>query len=131
MVLVNLSSGLHTIEWALAGYGTINATIYISETGAITCASVIGGSCAGSLSIVGSTITGLLTQISETGICDWITTLGGINSIMTFNIMDLVMGYLELKTLGFQITTSLIMGAVAYYNNQIASGNNLTGCEFT
>ncbi|TFH47222.1 MAG: hypothetical protein E4G94_00620 [ANME-2 cluster archaeon] len=131
MVLVNLSSGLHTIEWALAGYNTITATIYISESGAVTCTTVTNGSCAGSLTIAGSTITGLLTQISGAGICDWITALGGINSLLTFNIMDLVMGYLGLKEIGFPITTSLIMGAVAYYNDQIASGNSLTGCVYT
>lgn len=132
MVLVNLAPGNHTIEWSLSDYETITATIKVGVTGIVSCISVVAGICADFISIVGTTVTGLLKQIVVTApVCDWISGVGGWQELATFDIMDLIQGYLNIKNLGFTVSTAHIMGAIAYYNNQLSSGNTLTGCEFT
>lgn len=131
LVSVDLTPGDHIIEWSLTGYETITATINVSDTGVLSCISVVAGTCAELINIVGNVVTGLLKEIIPVGVCDWIVAEGGWESIVAFSIMDLVLGYLNLKDLGFTVTTGIIMGAIAYYNNQLSSGNTLTGCEFT
>lgn len=44
--------------------------------------------------------------------------------------MTLVSAYLGQTNLGFTITVTHIIGAVAYYLNNPSSGNSLTGCSF-
>lgn len=133
MVTYTLTPGDHTIEWSLDGYQPLTATINVSSTGVLSCISVIGNTCADLISIVGSTITGMLKEIvvPVVGVCSWILEKGGWEQVATFDIMELVQGYLLLKDLGFTVTTAHIMGTIAYYNNQLSSGNALTGCEFT
>ena len=131
MVTINLTAGNHTIEWALNGYETITATINVSSTGIVSCISVIGGMCTNLLSIVENTVTGLLKQIIIAApVCDWISSIGGWQELATFDIMQLIQGYLNLINMEFTVSTAHIMGAIAYYNNQLLSGNALTGCEF-
>lgn len=132
MVTVNLTPGEHTIEWTLNGYEPLSATINVSTTGIISCISVVAANCADVISIVGNTITALLKHIAVAApMCDWISDVGGWQAVATFDIMDLIQGYLNIKDIGFDITTAHIMGAIAYYNNQLSSGNTLTGCDLT
>ncbi|OGT36560.1 MAG: hypothetical protein A3F11_00460 [Gammaproteobacteria bacterium RIFCSPHIGHO2_12_FULL_37_14] len=69
--------------------------------------------------------------IIPTDICTWITSKGGWNNLRIFDIMTLVSAYLGQTNLGFTITIAYIMGAVAYYLNNLQSGNSLTRCSFT
>jgi len=132
MVLVNLVPGDHTIEWAMDGYETLTAIINVSVTGIVSCISVFTGICADFISIVGTTVTGLLKLIIVTApVCDWISSVDGWQELATIDIMNLIQGYLNIIDLGFTVSTAHIMGAIAYYNNQMSSGNALTGCEFT
>ncbi len=64
-------------------------------------------------------------------ICTWIIGRGGWSSLSTYDIMTLVSAYLNQTTLGFTVTTAHIMGVVAYYLDNLTSGNSLTGCSFT
>lgn len=132
MATVNLTPGNHTIEWLLEGYETILATVDVSTTGIMNCINVTAGTCADLLSIVGNAVTGLLNQIAVTDqVCTWISGVAGWQALATFDIMELIKGYLEITDLGFTVTSTHIMGAIAYYNNQLSSGNALTGCDFT
>ena len=132
MTTVNLTPGNHTIEWSLEGYETIFATVDVSSTGIMNCINVTAGTCAELVSIVGNAVTGLLKQIAVTDpVCDWISGFGGWQALATFDIMALIEGYLGVTDLGFTVTSAHIMGAIAYYNNQLSSGNTLTGCDFT
>lgn len=63
-------------------------------------------------------------------ICAWITSKGGAANVAVFDIMTLVSAYLEQANLGFVVTISHIMGAVAYYLDNAPSGDSLTGCAF-
>ncbi len=67
---------------------------------------------------------------SITNICTWITSKGGWVNISVFDIMTLVSAYLGQTNIGFTVTISHIMGGVAYYLNNLSSGNSLTGCSF-
>lgn len=132
MATVTLTSGNHIIEWSLEGYETILATVDVSSTGIMKCISVTAGTCADLVSIIGNEVKGLLNQIAVTApVCTWISGVSGWQALATFDIMDLVKGYLGVTDLGFTVTTAHIMGAIAYYNNQLSSGNTLTGCDFT
>lgn len=151
MVVIQLTEGIHTIRWTLAGYDTIDAQISISATGAVTCLGVTGGSCGSTappgVMITGSTVTGYLKAITTptptptptpapgANICTWITGLGGWRAIGAFDIMTLVSAYSGQVSLGFTVTAAHIMGTVAYYSNKTSgtadSGNALTGCAFT
>jgi len=145
MVVVNLTSGNHTVKMTLSGYYQLNAVINVSDTGFVTCVSVSGGSCGSSvppsITISGTTVTGYLsssstptptgTPVPSTDICNWIVGLGGWRSITSYSIMTLVGAYSGNQNVGFVVTSSHIMGAVAYYSGNVTSGNSLTGCSFT
>lgn len=64
-------------------------------------------------------------------ICSWITGLGGVTFIKSYDIMNLVKAYNDQSDIGFTVTSSYIMGCVAYYNSELSSGNSLTGCTFS
>lgn len=66
-----------------------------------------------------------------TTICSWIISKGGWNTLIAFDIMTLVQGYSGVINLGFIVTAAYIMGAVAYYSKNVASGNTFTGCNFS
>jgi hypothetical protein len=63
-------------------------------------------------------------------ICNWITSIGGWNKLATYDIMMMVGAYLGQNNIGFTVTSSYIMGAVAYYLGRLSDGNSLTGCTF-
>lgn len=131
--MVNLTPGDHEIEWSLDGHETLIAIINISSTGAVSCINVIVGTCLDKISIIGNTVSAMLKAITEapTNICEWIVSKNGANSVASYDIIELVREYVQPGGLDFTISTSDIMGLVAYYNNQLTSGNALTGCEFT
>lgn len=70
MAIINLTEGNHTIKWTLSGYNDLTAQIRVSSTGAVTCISVVSGSCGGSsvprVSISGSTVTGFMKSGTTT-----------------------------------------------------------------
>lgn len=127
MTIINLTPGEHTITWELPGYNTLTAVVNVSDTGTMSCVNHED------VTITGNKISGLLQLTVElvTEVCQWILSKNGWESIATFDIMELVQGYLNVKDIGFTVTTVHIMGIVAYYNNQLSSGNALTGCELT
>lgn len=133
MATVNLTEGNHTIEWSLDNYETLSAVINISRTGTLTCISTVTGTCQKMISIAGNTITAILKSIIEPPqeICKWITDKNGADSITSYDIIELVREYVQPGGLDFTVSTSDIMGLVAYYNKQLISGNTLTGCDFT
>ena len=131
MATVTLTPGDHIIEWSLEGYDTITAKINISTEGIASCIDVITHACEDVISIAGLAITGILKSISADPVCTWINGVSGWQALATFDIMELIEGYLEIKDLGFTVTSAHIMGSIAYYNNQLSSGNALTGCDFT
>lgn len=63
-------------------------------------------------------------------VCSWIISRGGWHLVSAFDIMTLVSAYSGQQNLGFTVSSAYIMGAVAYYSDNIVSGNNLTGCNF-
>ncbi len=67
---------------------------------------------------------------STTSICTWIISKGGTTNIAVFDIMTLVSAYLGHTNIGFTVTISHIMGGVAYYLDNVSSGNSLAGCSF-
>jgi hypothetical protein len=69
-------------------------------------------------------------NVSAMNICSWVTSKGGWTNIAVFDIMTLVSAYLGQTNLEFTVTISHIMGTVAYYLDNIQSGNSLTGCSF-
>lgn len=145
MAVLQLTEGTHTIRWTLGGYQTLEAQVSVGPTGAVTCLSVVSGNCNSGtppgVIVSGSTITGYLkaaatpTPTPEADICSWITSLGGWKAIAAYDIMTLVSAYSGQVNLGFTVTAAHIMGAVSYYSNKVggtpASGNSLTGCNFT
>lgn len=64
-------------------------------------------------------------------ICAWIISRGGWTNLAIFDIMTLVSAYLQQTNLGFPVTVAYIMGTVAYYLNNLPSGNSSAGCSFT
>ncbi len=70
-------------------------------------------------------------DVAAMDICAWITSKEGWTGLHIFDIMTLVSAYLGQINLGFTIATAHIMGTVAYYLNNLASGNSLTDCSFT
>jgi hypothetical protein len=70
-------------------------------------------------------------NVSNVTICSWITSKGGWQHLAVFDIMTLVGAYLGQTNIGFTVTSAHIMGCVAYYLNNMPSGNSLTGCSFT
>ncbi len=77
-------------------------------------------------------VSNILSVILETmNMCQWITSKGGRNNLRIFDIMILVGAYLGQSNLGFTIAIAHIMGAVAYYLNNLSSGDSLTGCSPT
>jgi len=117
MVIANLSSGNHTIEWSIGGYTTITATISISTTGIITCSNVIGGSCGNSISIIGNTITGLLVPSSSVSFNNWVTNKGGPTKIKgNLLIMgEFIDGYFGSINIGFSPTLQNMGLFIDYY----------------
>lgn len=111
MVLVNLTPGDHTIEWSLNGYETITAVINVSTGGVLTCISTVTGTCAELVSLVGSTITGLLQSTVPASFNDWIISKGGYSAITgNLSLMgEFIDGYFGLINLGF-MPTLLDMG---------------------
>ena len=132
MATINLTAGDHVIEWSMDGYETLTAEINVSAAGVISCFNVVVGTCQDKITIVGNTITALLTAVLTTpnNICEWIENRGGPNSLMTYDIMELVREYIQPVELEFTVTTAYIMGAVAYYSGEIPAGNALTGCDY-
>lgn len=132
MVIVNLSPGDHDIEMGLAGYAPYKATIRVSATGGITCVSVMNGNCnsprAPGMLTSGTFVTGYLEESAE-NICSWVQKKGGPSNIKAFDIMELVQVYTGQQNIGIEVKSADIMGAVAYYSNNIYSGNQLTGCS--
>lgn len=117
MVSVNLAPGNHTIEWSLDGYETITAVINVSTGGVLTCISTVTGTCAELISILGSTITGLLKSVTPDNFNDWILLKGGYGNIEgNLSLMgEFVDGYFGIVDLGF-VPTLLDMGTfVDYY----------------
>lgn len=106
MVLVNLSPGDHTIIWSLDGYETITAVINVSTEGVLSCVSTVAGTCADLVSIVGSTITGLLQSTTPASFNDWIISKGGYSEITgNLSLMgEFIDGYFGLTNLGFTPT---------------------------
>ena len=108
-IICGLSLGSHTYELSLTGYQTTtDSTTLVAGTG-----------------------NNIPVNLVQSNICSWITSKGGISSLVAFDIMTLVSAYLLQTNLGFTVTTAHIMGAVAYYLNNLSSGNSLTGCSFT
>ncbi len=68
---------------------------------------------------------------TQENVCAWIASKGGTTNIAVFDIMTLVSAYLGHANIGFTVTISHIMGGVAYYLNNVSSGNSLTGCSLT
>ena len=108
--ICGLSLGHHTYDLVLPGYLSIIGDITLG---------------AGQ----GQTVSTTFPYLS--GICPWVTSKGGWNNLATFDIMTLVNGYLLQTNLGFTVSAAHIMGAVAYYLDNLTSGNSLTGCSFT
>lgn len=133
MVTVNLTPGDHEIEWSLDGHETLTAIINISSTGVLTCMNVIVGTCEDKISVIGNAVTAILKAITgpPANICEWIVDKDGAGSVAAYDIIELVREYIQPGGLDFTVSTSDIMGLVAYYNKQLNSGNALTGCEFT
>jgi len=133
MVTVNLSPGDHDIEMSLTGYAPYKATIRVSSTGAVSCVSVINGACATpkgpGMLISGNMVTCYLKESAE-NICSWIQNKGGASNIKAFDIMELVKVYTGQQSIGVEVRSADIMGAIAYYSSNKISGNNLTGCSF-
>lgn len=69
-------------------------------------------------------------SVSVVGICPWIESKGGWVNVAIFDIMTLVSAYLGQTNIGFTVTIAHIMGSIAYYLNNVPSGNSLTGCQF-
>ena len=108
-IICGLSLGSHTYELSLTGYQTTtDSTTLVADTG-----------------------NNIPVNLVQSNICSWITSKGGISSLVIIDIMTLVSAYLLQTNLGFTVTTAHIMGAVAYYLNNLSSGNSLTGCSFT
>lgn len=78
-----------------------------------------------------TSISCITVNVLFTNICSWISSKGGRNNLTTADIMTLVSAYLLQTNLGFTVTSAHIMGVVAYYLNNLSSGNSLTGCSFT
>lgn len=117
MVTVDLTSGDHIIEWSLAGYDPITATINVSSEGVLSCISVVAGTCADMIDIAGSIITGLLKSTAVTSLDDWILSKGGY-AAMKGNLSamgEFIDGYYGITDIGFT-PTLLDMGTfVDYY----------------
>ena len=106
-----MSPGLHTYELRLFGYKSV-----IGEFTVVT----------------GYNDPAIISVILETiDICKWIASKGGWNNLRIFDIMTLVSTYLGQSNLGFTIAIAHIMGTVAYYLNNVSSGDSLTGCSPT
>jgi hypothetical protein len=73
-------------------------------------------------------------NVSQIGICSWITSGGGIGNITIPAIFILVDAYIDpstgLQDIGFVPTIGQIFGVVDYYLGFIADGNTETGCNF-
>ncbi|MHC1566933.1 MAG: PEGA domain-containing protein, partial [Candidatus Syntropharchaeia archaeon] len=65
-----------------------------------------------------------------TKICEWIAGLGGWDKIGSYDITQLILAYIGIKDLGFEVISSYVAGAILYYNGLKESGNRLTGCDF-
>lgn len=153
MAVLQLTEGTHTIRWTLGGYEVLEAQVSVSPTGAVTCLSVVGGSCNSitppGVVVSGSTVTGYLkatatptptptpapTPKPAADICGWIIALGGWKNIMAFDIMTLKAAYSDAADVGFKVTAAHIMASKAYYSEKTGgtpgSGNGLSGCNFT
>ena len=133
MVNVELEPGQHTIKISLANHSILEAVINISDTGTVTCVSVSGGLCGSatppSIVISGIVVLGYLKELL-TDTCAWVTDKGGWESVVTYDIMDLIKGYSGAIELGFTVTSAHIMGAIAYYSGNVESGNSLMRCSF-
>lgn len=135
LVSANLTPGNHTIEWAMEGYESITATINVSPTGILSCIGVIGGLCADLISIVGTTITGLMNQIIPAeNICYWISNIGGWDNLNWTNHV-LKAYYVYLGAPGYLIeyspvTWNSVLGLYYYYIGSKEMGNSKTGCNF-
>lgn len=103
-----LSPGSHNYVLKLQGYYDTSGSFLITS---------------GSTSL----ITVNLTMTNT--ICSWITSKGGWQNIKIFDIMTLVSVYLGQMSIGFTVTSSHIMGCVAYYLGNKQSGDSLTGCN--
>jgi len=77
------------------------------------------------------TVPCVTVSVSVEGICPWITSKGGWANLAVFDIMTLVSSYLGQTNIGFSVSIAHIMGGVAYYLDNMPSGNSLTGCSFT
>ena len=118
---------------SLAGYATFRGKITVSNTGAIYCASVDGGSCGAQGQPGMTTSTNIVTAImkaSTVGMCEWVSGKGGWDKASAYDIMTLVKSYAGQENIGFNVSSAYIMGAIAYYSGNKSSGNQLTGCSF-
>lgn len=133
MISIELEPGQHTIKVSLANHSTLKASINISDTGAVSCVYVSGGSC-GSITPPGIVISGIsiLVYLKEllVNTCAWVTDLGGWEAVAAFDIMALIKGYSGEEDVGFNVTSATIMGAIAFYSGNVESGNNLMECNF-
>ncbi len=108
--IVNIPIGPHAIRLEKTGYSPATSpiiTVGDNQTSSIT----------------------MNLTVANT-ICSWIESKGGWTNIAVFDIMTLVSAYLGQTNIGFTVTISHIMGAIAYYLNNVPSGNSLTGCTF-
>ncbi len=109
-VNISVSPGTHSWKLTLSGYNDATGSQLVTA---------------------GQTYTINPTLVQTATVCTWISAKGGWTAISAYNIMELVSGYSGATSLGFTVTAAHIMGAVAYYSDNLSSGNNLTGCGFT
>jgi len=63
-----------------------------------------------------------------TDICSWIQGKGGPSAIGSYDITQLILAYIGIKDLGFEVTSAQIAGVIMYYIGNTSSGDALTGC---
>lgn len=83
-----------------------------------------------------STGANALSQLQYTGappsevddLCSFISNAGGKNNIAAAPVTDTILGYKNVKDLGFTVKSSDITGLILYYKKQYSSGDAITGC---
>ncbi len=65
---------------------------------------------------------------SVIAICNWISSIGGWKAIKAKDVLTLMTAFIDGKG-AFKVTSSDVMGVIAYYIDEQAKGNKLTGCS--
>jgi len=66
----------------------------------------------------------------EPEICQYIESLGGVDSISMFDVLDVLGAYKGDMDIGFTPGMFDVMGIIAYYKGDRISGDELTGCTW-